>query len=95
MTSFCLVYFSCCGRGVTQLNTKVISEGTFKGIILPEGNKQQSISQYADDSSFIVRVEKKYVDELVCLLKVFSETSGMEINWVKSFAYRFDKFIHK
>ena len=39
--------------------------------------------------------KKRYVDELVHILKVFSETSGMEINWEKSSAYWFDKFTHK
>lgn len=42
-----------------------------------------------------LRGEKKYVDELVRLLKVFSATSKMEINWKKSYAYRFDKYTHK
>jgi hypothetical protein len=83
------------GEALTQLITKAIAEGRLKGITLPGGNKQQSISQYADDSSFMIRREKKYVDELVRLLKVFSETSGMEINWEKSSAYWFDKFTHK
>ena len=48
-----------------------------------------------DDSLFVVRGEKRYVDELVRILKVFSEASGMEINWDKSCAYWFDKFIHR
>ena len=42
-----------------------------KKITLPGGKKQQSISQYVDDSSFMVRGEMRYVDELVRLLKVF------------------------
>ena len=83
------------GEALTQLITKVVSEGRLKGIILPRGKKQQSISQYADDFSFMIRGEKQYVDELVRLLKLFSEASGMEINWEKSSAYWFDKFTHK
>jgi hypothetical protein len=67
-------------EALTQLITKAIAEGRLKDIILPGDKKQQSISQYADDSSFMVRGEKKYVDELVRLLKVFSEASVMEIN---------------
>jgi len=43
----------------------------------------------------MVRGEIKYVDEPICLLKVFSEASGMEINWEKSSAYWFNKFTHK
>lgn len=40
---------------------------------------QQSISQYVFDYFFIIREEKIYVDELVRLLKVFSEASEMKI----------------
>ena len=54
---------------------------------LPGGKRQQSISQYVDNSSFMVRGEQRYVDEMVRILKVFSEASGMEINWEKSNAY--------
>ena len=60
------------GEALTQLITKDILEGRLKYISLPGGDKEQNISQYADDSSFMVRGEKKYVDELARLLKVFS-----------------------
>ena len=58
-------------EALTQLITKDIFEGRLKDISLPGGDKEQNISQYADDSSFMVRGEKKYVDELARLLKVF------------------------
>ena len=83
------------GEALTQLITKAVAEGRIKGITLPGGKKQLNISKYADDSSFMVRGEKRYVDELVRLLKVFSEAFGMQINWEKSSAYWFDKFTHK
>lgn len=50
---------------------------------------------YADDSSFMVKGEKMDVNELVRLLKTFSEALSMEINWEKSCAYWFDKYMHK
>lgn len=74
---------------------KVVAEGRLKGISLPWGKKQQCISQYADDSSFMVREDNFFVDELVRILKVFSISSGMEINWEKFYAYWFDKYTHK
>ena len=74
---------------------KAVAEGRLRGIYLLGGKKQQCISQYADDSSFMVRGEKNDVDELVRLLTTFSKTSGMEINWDKSCAYWFDKFTYK
>lgn len=69
------------GEVITHIIKKAVASGRLRGITLPGGTKQQSISQYADDSSFMVRGEKRDVDELVRLLKVFSEASGMEINW--------------
>ena len=83
------------GDVLTHIIKKAVAEGRLKGITLPGGKKQQSISQYTDDSSFMVRGEKKYVDEPVHLIRVFSTASGMEINWKKSCAYWFNKFTHK
>ena len=50
------------------------------GDILPWGIKQQTILQYVDDSSVMIRGDKQYVDELVRLLVVFSEATIMEIH---------------
>ena len=46
----------------------------------PRRSKQQCTSQYNDDSSFLERVEKPFIDELVYFLVVFSHASGMEMN---------------
>ena len=43
----------------------------------------------------MVKADKRDVDELARLLKMFSEASGLEINWEKSSAYWFDKYSHK
>ena len=76
------------GEVLTHMIKKAVSEGRLRGITLLGGNNQQSISQYAGDSFFIIRGDKRYVDELVrLLLKVFSKASGLEINWDKSCAY--------
>jgi hypothetical protein len=83
------------GEVLTHVIKKAVTDGRLRGITLPGGTKQQCISQYADDSSFMVKGEKRYVDELVRILKVFSAASGMEINWEKSCAYWFDKYTHK
>ena len=83
------------GEALTHVIKKAIKEKRLRGVTLPGGKKQQSIAQYVDDSSFMVRGEKRDVDEMVRLLKVFSAASGMEINWKKSSAYWFDKYTHK
>lgn len=60
---------------------KAIKDGRLKGIILPIRIKQQNIFEYADESFIMIRGEKRYVDELMRLLKIFSAASGMKINW--------------
>ena len=82
------------GEALTHTIKKAVKEKRLRGVVLPGDKKQQCISQYADDSSLMVRGEKRDIDELVKLLKTFSEASGMEINWDKSCAYWFDKYTH-
>ena len=82
------------GEALIHIIKKTVKEKRFRGVVLPGGKKQQCISQYADDSSFMVRGEKKDIDELVKLLKAFSEALGMEINWDKLCTYWFDKYTH-
>lgn len=72
--------FSHSQGGVNIHNKKISARGEDKVGLLAKGNKQQIISQYEDDSSFMVRGDKRHVDELVCLLKVFNASSSMEIN---------------
>jgi hypothetical protein len=43
----------------------------------------------------MMREAKEDVDELVRILKSFSQTSGMKINWEKSYAYWFDRYTLK
>ena len=54
-----LHFFLIVGEILTHVIKKAEAEGRPRGIPLPGGRKQQSISQYADDVSFIVRREKK------------------------------------
>ena len=68
------------GEILTHMIKRAVEEGRLKGVFLPGGKKQQYISQYADDSSFMVRGTKEDVDELVSILETFSQASGMEIN---------------
>lgn len=55
------------GEALTHTIKKASTEGRLRGITLPGGKKQQNISQYMDYSSFMVREQKKYVNELVRL----------------------------
>ena len=83
------------GEVFTHLVKRAKAEGRIHGISLLGERRQQSIIQYADDYMFMIRGEKKFVDELVRLLRLFSDASGMKINWEKTCAYWFDKFTHK
>lgn len=69
---------------------KALGKGRILGVRLP-GGKQQCISQYAKDSSFLIQGEKTCIDEIVRLLKVFCMACGLIINWHKSCAYWFDQ----
>lgn len=40
------------------------------------GGTQQCISHYVDDSSFMIKEEKRYVDELLRLFKVVNKAIG-------------------
>ena len=46
------------GEALTHVIKKAIMNGRLRGITLPRGRRQQNISQYADDLSFMVRGEK-------------------------------------
>lgn len=82
------------GETLNHIIKKAMREGRIHGVKLP-GGKQQCISQYADDTSFLIKREKSCIDEVVRLLGVFSRASGMEINWHKSCAYWFDRHTPK
>lgn len=65
------------------LNAAVINAlrlGSLKGIVLTQSNSQQIISQYVDDTSFMVRAEENSVDNLVGILHKLGIASGLEIN---------------
>lgn len=52
------------GEVLVHIIKKMVAEGRLRGISLLGVNKQQSISQYADDFFFMVRGEKRCIDEL-------------------------------
>ena len=59
----------------------------FKGVILLGNANQQIITQYVDDTSFIIEGEEVTVGNLVRLLNTVNSTSRHEINWNKSTTY--------
>lgn len=61
--------------------------GNLGGITLQQGNSQQIISQYVDDTSFTVKAEETSVGYLIGILHKFGTTFGLEINWHKSVAH--------
>ena len=79
---------------LTHIIKKAVLEGRIKGISLPQG-EQQSILQYLNNILFMMRREKRFIDELVHLLKKNCDESGLEINREKFCAYWFDKYTHK
>jgi hypothetical protein len=60
-----------------------------QGIILPDGQTQQLIVQYADDTNFTLLGSEENLRNLTRLLDHFALASGLTINWTKSKAYWF------
>src|ERR1700738_497744 len=50
------------GEALTHIIKKAVREKRLRGVVLPGGKKQQCISQHANDSSFMVRGEKRDID---------------------------------
>ena len=79
--------FIIAGEILTHMIKKAVAEGRLREFFLSGGKQQQCISQYADDSSFMVRGAKEDVDELVKIFETFSQASRIKINWKKSCVY--------
>ena len=62
-------------------------QGRINGVKLPKIKRQKLTLQFADDTSFIVRVDYGSISILVSILHSFSLASGLLINWSKSGAY--------
>lgn len=75
---------------IEALNTMIREEtrrGNVKGILLPENERQQTLAQYADDTSFTLYGEEETIKNLIGLLDMFCEATGLLINWTKSLGY--------
>jgi hypothetical protein len=64
-----------------------ITTGTFQGIRLPNSKDRQLLPHFADDTTVGRKGEELYLQNLVNLLQVFAQASGLHINWEKSMAY--------
>lgn len=72
------------------LNTMIKVESVrnnIKGIRLPGNELQQTLAQYADDTSFTLLGEELPVRNMISLLDVFCRATGLLINWTKSSGY--------
>lgn len=72
------------------LNVMVKSEvtlGNIKGITLPGNARQQTLAQYADDTSFTLLGEEQPIRYLLYTLDTFCMATGLIINWDKSCGY--------
>lgn len=66
------------GKPSPTLLKETVVAGRFKGITLPSGIKQYFFSQYAYDSSLMVKEGKRDIDESIRLLKKFNKALGMD-----------------
>ena len=75
-----LTFVSLWGKHLHIWLKKTVTEERIKGVFLLGDKKQQCISEYVDDSLFMIRGVKKDINEMIRILKIFSESSGMEID---------------
>lgn len=54
--------------------------GAFQGIRLPNSEDQQLLLQFANDTTFLLKGEEFYLQNLVSLLQVFAQASCLHIN---------------
>jgi len=48
---------------------------------------QQIISQYTNDTTWIIKGEEENLSNVVNVLQHFLDISGLELNWKKSMVY--------
>nr|PNR47873.1 hypothetical protein PHYPA_012346 [Physcomitrium patens] len=51
-----------------------------KGVKLPNSTLQQLIFQYAKDTSFMVKIKRSFVSNLIRILDTFNKAFGLIIN---------------
>jgi hypothetical protein len=62
-------------------------QGRIQGIKLPGAATEQTILQYANDTSLTLRGEEQVLLHTVTTLCTFNSGSGLMLNWKKSGAY--------
>jgi hypothetical protein len=66
---------------------KEVHAGRIKGINIHGSLKQQTILQFADDTSMTLAGEEECVHNAINMLRKFSSAFGLQLNWNKSTAY--------
>jgi hypothetical protein len=64
--------------------------GHIERIHLPGAQEQQTVMQFADDTSMTIASEERTVTNTISTLHSFSLASGLLLNWDKSIAYWWD-----
>jgi hypothetical protein len=75
------------GQALNSIALEELKQGKVHKVKLLRSNKQQVIDQYADDTSFIIRVAHKDVARLMHFLQLLSKVSSLFINGSKSVTY--------
>jgi hypothetical protein len=69
---------------------KEVQMGHIERIHLPGAQEQQTVMQFADDTSMTIASEERTVTNTISTLHSFSLASGLLLNWDKSIAYWWD-----
>jgi hypothetical protein len=67
-----------------------LQKGQIEGLELPRIGVQQTILQYADDTSLSLRGEEHIVKNTITMFNTFNSRVGLTLNWDKSMAYHWE-----
>lgn len=63
--------------------------GKIQGVLLPNSNDRQLVSQYADDLGMSIIALEDNLRATVTLINCFEAATGLLVNWTKSVGYWF------
>lgn len=75
------------GEILNESIKREVAVGNIRGISMPGLDEQQILSQYADDSSLMLRGEEASTMQTLSTLNTFSKVTGLLINQKKSSTY--------
>jgi len=83
MCPLAIYIFLIVGQALNSIALEELKQDKIHKVKLPRSNKQQIIDQYANDTSFIIKVAHTNVAKLMHFLQLFNKASSLSINGSK------------